>query len=869
MIDIRHLIDFLPWYYKDKDTYKVNDKGILERFLEICGDYFTDNIKSVIDNTLDIYDLETTSQEYLAWIWELLGQIPFAQKPSVKPLQLTEAQQRDLIKYSNELLKIRGTKEFFELMFRIYSNSTNQLKLVSIQAEDFGWEKDLITSKTNISPYFDSDNFDDQTIKLDEYYRMKQCIDVTFTITGSFGTASESASKAIKAFIDRFVPYNVNAIVNVNGKVVTDTYKLVLDIYEDGAWITPSGTQALAIGQLLKVRVYLVNTSKATQEIVDGMEFTSKLNSGTAITRTSMYEFTISSVFGTEDAYNFTFDGPVANPADRTVQLKVKAEAEVSKTYTMLIDKSTYQLSPTNKEVTVKVTSFYTIDNVRTATSVMCVETGEVKTPTSGYVTEWTFDKPNRYTFIMIGHTSTQVTCEVKGFTKHYIVTLAKARYDYDKRAYVADGDYSNNLVLSGTNVSYLKFLVNVTCNDVEVSDSKLYCYIKGNPSTKYKSGACITPLGFDTYTFVPIEEAEGNENATLTVTSGTIIFLTSVIAQEKKPSVIEKGQTDTWADIKAMPQTDAANQLVSKGLTMVVELPNGTQVELTKGQTKSGQGYSITQSTSNTIRIVSSQSGVYTAWAKVYPSSKAIWQVTDNRHSERIPSGVMISPSGEAGWTGGNTAHAIYQLSEENLEARYMITGFIRNEDGTISSIDISGAEITASDGKLYQAGKIYTETEAKKITFQVKYTDPSGKVHNWSCSVQVKDYSSVVELYCTPSVALINNGQATTKLSITSNKSSDVLKIKLKSTGDLYNDGDTFLANEPGDYEFIAMVNGSAAKDADGNDIKAVFKVTDPSSVTVTPESLEFNADGTPVKGDTLQITTGDNTEWVLVLS
>ena len=45
MIDIRHLIDFLPWYYKDKDTYKVNDKGILERFLEICGDYFTDNIK--------------------------------------------------------------------------------------------------------------------------------------------------------------------------------------------------------------------------------------------------------------------------------------------------------------------------------------------------------------------------------------------------------------------------------------------------------------------------------------------------------------------------------------------------------------------------------------------------------------------------------------------------------------------------------------------------------------------------------------------------------------------------------------------------------------------------------------------------------
>lgn len=871
MIDIRHLIDFLPWYYKDKDTYKVDGKGILERFLEICGDYFTDNIKSVIDDTLDIYDLENTSKEYLAWVWELLGQIPFAQKPSVKPFQLTEAQQRDLIKYSNELMKIRGTEKFFELMFRIYSNSTNQLQLVSIESEDFGWEKDPLTSKENIAPYFDSDNFDDSYIRLDEYYRMKQCINVTFTITGNFGTASESASQAIKAFIDRFVPYNVNAIVKVNGQEVTDTYKLVLEIYQNGAWVTPSGTQTLATGQLLKVRVYLVNTSnKTTQEIVEGLEFTSNLNSGTAITRTSMYEFTISSVLGTNgDTYNFTFDGPVADEEnDKTVQLKVKAEEVVSKTYTMTVEKSVYQLSNTDREVTVRVTSFYTIDNEKTATKVMCLETGEVKISTSGYVTEWKFSIPGKYTFIMIGHTSTQVTCEVRGFSKHYIVTLAKARYDYTRRAYVPDGDYTNNLVLSGTSVSSLKFLVKVTCNDDEVSDTKLYCYIQGNPSTKYKNGVCITPLGFDTYTFVPIEDAIGNENAILIVTSGTIRFLTSIESREKDPSVIENGQADTWAEIKAIPQSTAANQLVSQGLTMVVELPDGTQVELTKGQTKSGTGYSITQSTNNSLRITSSQSGIYTVWAKAYPSSKATWQVTDNRSSERIPSGVMIVPEDEAGWTGGNTANAVYQLSEENLEARYKITGFI-NEDGTNVSIDIPGAEITASDGKLYRAGEIYTETEVKKITFQVKYTDPSGTVHNWSCSVEVKDYDSVIVLTCTPSTALINNGQATTKLNITSNKPSDVLKIKLKSTGDLYNDGDTFLANEPGDYEFIAMVNGSVAKDTDGNDIEAVFSVTDPSAVVVTPETLEFNAEGTPIEGDSFQITTGDNTEWILVLS
>lgn len=35
MINLKNLIDFLPFEYKAQDTYKVNGKGILERFLEI------------------------------------------------------------------------------------------------------------------------------------------------------------------------------------------------------------------------------------------------------------------------------------------------------------------------------------------------------------------------------------------------------------------------------------------------------------------------------------------------------------------------------------------------------------------------------------------------------------------------------------------------------------------------------------------------------------------------------------------------------------------------------------------------------------------------------------------------------------------
>ena len=34
MINLKNLIDFLPFEFKEQDTYKVDGKGILERFLE-------------------------------------------------------------------------------------------------------------------------------------------------------------------------------------------------------------------------------------------------------------------------------------------------------------------------------------------------------------------------------------------------------------------------------------------------------------------------------------------------------------------------------------------------------------------------------------------------------------------------------------------------------------------------------------------------------------------------------------------------------------------------------------------------------------------------------------------------------------------
>lgn len=65
MINLKNLIDFLPFEYKAQDTYKVNGKGILERFLEICGEHFEDYITKDIENILDIIDIDKAPDMYL------------------------------------------------------------------------------------------------------------------------------------------------------------------------------------------------------------------------------------------------------------------------------------------------------------------------------------------------------------------------------------------------------------------------------------------------------------------------------------------------------------------------------------------------------------------------------------------------------------------------------------------------------------------------------------------------------------------------------------------------------------------------------------------------------------------------------------
>ena len=153
MINLRSLMDLLPYYFREQDTYKVNGKGLLERYLDIFGAYFDNQVVRDISTLDDVIDIDKTPEVYLGYLWEFLGSMPYANPRAIDPdkwkqyfngfnsdstiqslsklwlyrkdsdgdhYTLTTDQVRALVKYSIALFSIRGTRKFFEVLLRLY-----------------------------------------------------------------------------------------------------------------------------------------------------------------------------------------------------------------------------------------------------------------------------------------------------------------------------------------------------------------------------------------------------------------------------------------------------------------------------------------------------------------------------------------------------------------------------------------------------------------------------------------------------------------------------------------------------------------------------------------------------------------------------
>ena len=91
MIDLNNLIDLFPSYFKENDSYKVDGKGLLQRFLDICGNYFQQYPLADLDSFLENLDVNKTNIIFIQNFWKFFGELPFAQGPIIDGKIFTDA----------------------------------------------------------------------------------------------------------------------------------------------------------------------------------------------------------------------------------------------------------------------------------------------------------------------------------------------------------------------------------------------------------------------------------------------------------------------------------------------------------------------------------------------------------------------------------------------------------------------------------------------------------------------------------------------------------------------------------------------------------------------------------------------------------
>lgn len=273
MIDLKNLMDLLPSYYKEYDSYKDGSgKGLLEKFLDICGSYFQETLID-LDTYLENHRVSNIDELYVNNLWEFLGEFPFLQSDTFNPdtfaqifngSNLAEAKNKSRI-YSNSLLnalwknhsqytvrnilphvislyKIRGTVQFFDIIFRLFNLSDkitmrDSYENLSEQAKK-RVPQYLYDSSVSIFkhvPSFGSSTFDkssyDTEIKCNTCVARFFEVDISdFINTGTLPL--KTYIDAIKGLIDKFIPFYINPVIIFTGQgsdLIYDNFEISVD----------------------------------------------------------------------------------------------------------------------------------------------------------------------------------------------------------------------------------------------------------------------------------------------------------------------------------------------------------------------------------------------------------------------------------------------------------------------------------------------------------------------------------------------------------------------------------------------------------------------------------------------------------------
>ena len=267
-MDIKHLINLLPYYYKEFDSYKVDGKGLLERFLELIGTTLS-NTKDKIDTFLNVISIDNTNKENLDLLAKQLGNIPFTGSNSIDSLKITEKQRRILISISTWLIKNRGSKDFFRTLFDKLHNSHNKLSLEIIENVQYN-----NLPKVSILDY--DARFDKSDLDIDCTLR-----DVPTVIYKVTGNIPKSIYGSICDILTNYSPFNVIPLVYINGEFqsrLNTPYQLRIEYFDTVSKLWKSSPSTFSVGQntnYFRVVAYNTNTGKE----VMGVKFTTKYSS--------------------------------------------------------------------------------------------------------------------------------------------------------------------------------------------------------------------------------------------------------------------------------------------------------------------------------------------------------------------------------------------------------------------------------------------------------------------------------------------------------------------------------------------------------------------------------------------------------------
>lgn len=169
-------------FIRSNDTYKdAQGKGILQRFMEVCGEYLDTDVNPELDNFLDILNPTTTDEYFLNLMWEYFGFIPYAygimqdskyynKVELAKTLNRKDLKvdNRNLLRFAISLYKIRCTPAFYVILGKFYG-----LEITIIEPT---------ATRVNKSTVYDSQAYYNQESLYNQEVDCLECLEIDISV---------------------------------------------------------------------------------------------------------------------------------------------------------------------------------------------------------------------------------------------------------------------------------------------------------------------------------------------------------------------------------------------------------------------------------------------------------------------------------------------------------------------------------------------------------------------------------------------------------------------------------------------------------------------------------------------------------------